>query len=305
MEKMPNPQCVRLPSWPLSDNLYGIVIGPVIYMFGGGDMLNSLWKITQNTDGAFYWNIINMEDHKMPSPRRHYCGWEYGDKMWIFGGYGGKSPVGYLNDHGYFARTGGTSGLNNQLFSYNPSVHTWKNIECSGDVPSPRSCASAAAINDKVWLYGGYTFGGFKGELYVLDMNSLAWTHTHNFVPTSQGLTKSFLVPLTANKLVLHGRIYKDRFTWTVDVSKSYQWREYTADIKFDRKDFFTGTSGLNNDVVIIGGHNFGKKPAFSVNTVMLKPKSLQQLAMTIIHQNKKDLPWRSLLPPLICKRLT
>ena len=278
-------------------------------MFGGGDMLNSLWKITQSADGAFHWNIINMENHKMPSPRRHYCGWEYEDKMWIFGGYSGISPVGYLNDHGYFARTGGTSGLNNQLFSYNPSVHTWKSIECSGDVPSPRRSTSAAAINDKVWLYGGYTTCGWKDELYELNMNSLAWTHIHNFLPTPRGFRKSFLVPLTANQLALHSHSHEGRSTWILDVNESRSYisaRPYpAAEECYCLQYSCTGTCGLNNDVIIlrVGGHVSDRctKPVFSV---MLKPKSLQQLAMTIIHQNKKDLPWRSLLPPLICKRL-
>ena len=97
-----------------------------------------------------------MQDHEMPSPRESHCCWDYGDKMWIFGGYG-ESPAGYLNDYGDHEEKEDDCWRNNQLLSFDPSVRTWKSMKCFGHVPSPRDSASVAVIKEKCWLYGGYT----------------------------------------------------------------------------------------------------------------------------------------------------
>ena len=152
-----------------------VALGPVIYMFGGTCYSSDLWKVTKCMGGSFHWNKISMEDHQMPSPRFNPCGWDYREKMWIFGGYG-KSLVGFLNNHGDFKEDEKDWGLNNQLFSFDPSVRTWKSMKCFGDVPSPPDPASATAIKDKCWLYGGYSFD-WENDLYEPNMNSLAWTH--------------------------------------------------------------------------------------------------------------------------------
>ena len=129
----------------LNGNMCGVAIGSIIYMYSGG-----LWEITRNTDGSFDWNKVCVTKKERPSPRRGPSCWEYENKMWIFGGFG-ESPVGYLNDHGDFAEA---SGTNNQLLSHEPSKQTWKNVEYSGEAPSPCEKASAARINDRIWLYG-------------------------------------------------------------------------------------------------------------------------------------------------------
>ena len=278
-----------------TQRMCGVAIQSVIYMFGG-HFSSNLWKLTQSTDGSFEWNKILMEKHKMPSPRSGHCGWEHGDKMWIFGGYG-LSPDGYINDHGDFHLMN-----NNQLFSYDPLMQIWKNIECYGDVPSPRESASAATINDKVWLHGGHTGVGWENKLYELSMNSFSWTHICIEIPRPLVSGKSALASLSDNHLVihLHGGSHQGRSIWIFDV-ESYQLRQSPGDVKCYQQQFpSTGTRGLNRDAIILGGHHIPKFT--SVFTVMLEPKRLQQLAMRIIHQHKKDLHWKSLPPQLIRK---
>ena len=242
----------------------------------------------------------------MPSPRRYHWGWKYGDKMWIFGGYG-ESPVGYLNDHGNFNEC----GSNNQLFSYDPSKQIWKNVECFGEVPSPRLQHSAAVMEDKVWLSGGYTsFSLWENEFYELNMNSLAWTHIHTSVPTFQDFSTVTLAPLTANQLVIHGHSNEGRSTWILDVNEPYQCRKYRAAEECYRSpDSSTGISGLNNDVIILGEHccqHTDNRSNKVILSVMLEPKtlSLQHLALRIIHQYKTSLTWKS-LPPSLQRKLT
>lgn len=282
-------------------------------MFGGYHDGNDLWKVTQNTDGAFDWNRVCMTKKEMPSPRYGQSCWEYEDKMWIFGG-NGESPIGYLNNHGEFAGTG-VYGENNQLLSYDPSKQTWKNVECSGEVPSPRERASVARINNKVWLYGGITSGTpqMNDELYELNMHQLAWTHIHTSMPKPQIFEEawtdfgtdhfSLLVPVTANQLVMHGHSDEGKSTWVFDVESNH-WRQFPTCMEcYCPLSFYTGARGLHSDVIIFGIHNDNgprcDKPIFSV---MLAPKTLQQLAMRIIHQNKMDLPLTSLPPSLIRK---
>ena len=286
----------------------GVSIGSVIYMFGGGcsSLGCALWKATQSTNGSFEWDEVHVEKKEMPSRRKGHSCWEYGEKMWIFGGYG-KSPAHYLNDHGDFAETIGNFGWNNQLLFYDPIKQMWKNVQCFGDVPSPREYASTARITDKVWLYGGVTIGQ-DDELYELNMHQLARTRIHTDVPKPQIFSESFqdpeihpislLVPVKANQFVLHGHSTKGKSTWILD-TESYQWRQYPMGAKcYCIISWYTGAPGLNSDVIIFGIHNDTRcsKPVFSV---MLEPKSLQQLAMRMIHQYRTSLLWTSLPPPL------
>ena len=296
-KKCPIKQDVQLSA---TQYMCGVAIQSVVYMFGGY-ISSNLWQLTQSTDGSFEWNIIYMEKQKMPSPRSGHCGWEHGDKMWIFGG-AGKSPHGYIIDHGDFSYSQVYGMNNNQLFSYDPLMQSWKNIECYGDVPSPREYASAATIKDRVWLHGGRTGVGWENKLYELSMNSLSWTRICIDIPRPQVSGKSPLASLSDNHLVihLHGGSRQGRSIWIFDV-ESYRLRQSPGGAKCYRQEFpSTGTRGLNRDVIILGGHHIPKyKPVFAV---MLEPKSLQQLAMRLIYQYKKNLPWKSLPPPLIHK---
>ena len=280
----------------------GVAIDSAIYMFGGGIVSSNLWKLTPNTDGSFDWNMVCMENHAMPSPRWGHSCWEYGNKMWIFGGYG-QSPVSYLNDHGDFAGPGDL-GMNNQLFSYNPFMQTFTNMECSGEVPSPRAHTSSAVIKHKAWLYE--LKWGQDHELYELNMQCLTWTHIHTSIPKPQVLTEpmaicataSLLTPVTTNQLLLHGHSRDGKDTWIFDV-ESYQWREFkTFETCSCTTYLCSGASGLNSGAIVFVAHtDMGCNK--SIFSLMLEPKSLQQLAMRIIHQNKTSLPWTCLPPPL------
>ena len=287
---------------PYTQYLCGVAIQSVIYMFGGGRDTCNLWKLTQNTDDSFEWITILMEYPKMPSPRISHCGWEYVNKMWIFGGYG-ISQVNYLNDHGDFAGEGlhGMYGKNNQLFSYDPLMQSWKNMACYGDVPSPSESASVATNKNKVWLHGGYDSTGWNNTLYELSMTSLLWTKIYSGIPRSQYFRTSSMTPLSHNRLAIHGYTHKGRATWIFDL-ESYRLRKFRADTKcYCQQLPSTGTSGVNGDVIILGGHYTPcNRLVFSV---MLEPKRLQQFAMRIIHKYKKDLPWKS-LPPMLKNKL-
>ena len=216
----------------------GVVIQSEIYFFGGYNWHHMLWKLTKSSDGSFEWNIIDTGDiTKIPSPRDGHCGWQYENKMWIFGG-AGSSPVHYLNDHGDFimrSQMQQMMGWNNQLLCFHPFIQTWQNLECFGDVPSPRASASAAIIMDTVWLYGGTT-NLFKNiflaatdpcvnELFQLNMSTLAWTRIETNTPRPAAIGAG-LTLITENQLILYGGSVKS--VQILDVG-SYTWRRHSA----------------------------------------------------------------------------
>lgn len=252
-----------------------VTVGSAIYILEG--FMGILWKLARNTDGSFEWSNVDIEDNsKMPSPRHSYCGWEHGGKMWIFGGHA-LSPVNYLNDHGDFEGKGPQKavGWNNQLFWFEPSVNTWKNVASSGDVPLPRTHASAVIIKDKVWFYDG-DVGVY--DLFELNMLSLSWTRIDINFPRRFMSHSVTVAPITESQIMFYDGLL-DKSAWILDV-RSYTWTKregfgYKCSCKH------ASAIGLRSDVIIFGGGHTCTclEPIFSLR---LEPKSLEQLATRI-----------------------
>ena len=248
----------RIPKWKPapkdSAEACGVAIEEDIYTFfrprHNGNR-NELWKLTRNTYGCFVWTKIVIEEkHKKPSPRVGFSGWEYDRSICIFGGVG-KSTDGYLNDYSDFIKDS-----NNQLLQFNPNKMEWTILKSSGTVPRPRSGHATTAINDKVWLYGGYDCD-FQtlSDLYELDMPSLIWSKIHTGHP--KGCFSCRLNVTTDSRLVLNGSLCypaaKDiGETWIMDLP-SQSWRLHSSDSDYPRYSH-TGSLGINNNVILIGG---------------------------------------------------
>ena len=272
-----------------------VAVGSAIYILEG--FMGILWKLARNTDGSFEWNTIDIEDdRKMPSPRHSYCGWEHGGKMWIFGGYGLSPvgpPVGYLNDHGDFKSDG--QGWNNQLFCFEPSINTWKNVASTGDVPLPQALASAVIIKDKVWLYDGHSSVESDG-LFELNMLSLSWTKVDINFPRRFVSHRLTVAPITQSQIVFYDGLL-DKNAWILDV-RSHTWTKHQGSgCKCSHK--LASAIGLGSDVIIFGGDPTCTcvEPIFSLR---LEPKTLEQLATRILHEHREDLPWEGLPQSMI-----
>ena len=282
--------------------LFGVEIKSVLYMYDG---CTNLWKLIPQTKGLFHKSVIHNDNQKeIPSPRDGLSVWEYRDKMWIYGGFG-ESPVGFFNDHGAFERRyWQESGFNNQLFSFDPPTEKWKNVECFGDVPSPRASAATAVIKDEVWLYGGSSATSYKYDLYKLNMHSLTWTQIDIDRPK---VSHALFTVTTSNQLVLHGLspsgqgILRPLETWILDTGSS-KWKQFPVSEECTLICLYTATTGLNNDVIMVYNHSHSCKSENSILPVLLEPRSLQQLSMRIIHEYSGELPWESLPQTLICK---
>ena len=281
-------------------------IDKTIYTFGGrsatGKLSNALWKLSKTKGGCFTWSFNKPQyKKKSPSPRIWHTGWGYAGKLWIFGGFG-NLPEGYLIDNGDFEGSDSIISLrNNQLLCFDPNIETWTNPQCFGSIPTPRAFHASAIINDKVWLFGGKNKDGdHLGDMFELRMSSLTWSQiqTAEFHPKARA--KCTLTAAADDKLVLHGGWTKDKpwapltsgDTWIMDLT-SYSLRQFTSR-KDHAREWHTGSTGLNHSIIIIGGHrnHLDIHGAYSIIfNVMLRPKSLQHVAMQAIHKHQDELP--------------
>ena len=184
----------------------------------------------------------------------------------------------------------------NQLYCYDPARSTWENVESSGSVPSPRHHACAAKIGDKVWLHGGIC-DVHVNDFYELNMVSLIWTQ----IQISLQIFRLKLVPITTNQLLLHNfTINSTSEMWIFDVESHTLRQKSMADDS--NLVLCTATTGLNGEVVVLGGIKINKNTYRPQLSVKLEPSSLQQLAMRTIFKYKDMLPFNSLPSKLIRK---
>ena len=286
-----------------------VAINGIIYTFGGAEykgyksqLRNALWTLSKTETGCFTWSFIKFQhDKASPSPRRRHSGWEYAGKLWVYGGHG-PSPESYLNDHGDII--GHFFAINNQLLCYDPKVIMWANPQCFGAVPAPQHGHCSTIINHKVFLFGGCDMmGTLHDDVYELTMDSLTWTFIQTAQPRPQARQMYTLTGLTNNKLVLHAGHGSTTLsdTWIMDLT-SHSWRQYKSREAPPRRAH-TGSLGLNNNVIIIGGYNDGfdyHESYDNVFHVMLEAKSLQQLATRAIYKYQDEIKWICLPKKLI-----
>ena len=276
-----------------------VAIEGTIYTFGGWSSRlseqNELWTLSRTETGGFTWSFINHQcAKKSPSPRHGHMGWEYAGKLWVFGGISRPPPAAYLNDYGDRA-----AYWNNQLLCYDPNIQKWENPQCFGDVPSPRLKSSSTIIGERVWLFGGLDHNvRCLNDFFQLNMNSLTWTKIQTGQPSPEACCwcSCTLTPATDKQLVLHGV-----HTWIMDLT-SRSWRRYASGKDHDRHDH-TATSGLNSDVLVIGGYfkdTIMHEMADNIFHVMLEPKCLQKLAIHMIYKHQGNLSWKCLPKKLI-----
>ena len=278
-----------------------VAIGRKIYMFGGRDITftekynNEVWTLTESAKGCFVWRQIMFEQKKKtPSPRAYHGAWEYGGKLWIFGGEGYASK-GYVDEHEEFENE-----FNKHPLCFDPSVKAWTKIQCSGKIPVSQCGQETTIIGDKVWLFGECDKPGearFR-LLYQLDMKSMIWCmieadHSHTKPCSYQSLSFN---AATDNQLVLYGGIgeqYVIGNTWIFDIP-SLTWKRLAPGLGRAPYKFHTGTTVANGRVLILGGKERTRQKR-SHRIIALQPRSLQQLAMIMISKHRSTLPLQDL----------
>ena len=135
-----------------------------IYLHGGGQyregdflglLFPSLWKLSGTSDSRIAWSQINFpKGQGVPSERFCHAGWEYQNKLWMFGGFGNCNNDSFHASED-FQFTNHTLGYTNQLWCFDPDMQVWKNVQCTGSKPSPRHRHAITKIRANVWLHGG------------------------------------------------------------------------------------------------------------------------------------------------------
>ena len=282
---------------PLLSGATAVTIKTDIYMFAAPkDNIGTVWQLKRDIKGCFSWRDVPVK--KAPSYRHDMAGWEYAEKMWIFGGCGPSPADGGIRTKCY-KFVGVDHSINNQLLCFDPSCSEWTTVKCAGAVPSHRCECTSVIISNIVWLYGGNR-PEYLGELYNLDMNQLVWIQIQCKPPIPKVHSAAWI--FMGRQLVLHGdnTVFTDdpKERWVLDLS-SLSWREYKMEQQM-RRWKHKSISGLNN-YLLIGGFDprikeTDDKQYKSTSIMMLEPKSLQAFAIKTIIEHKDTLPW-SLLP--------
>ena len=98
----------------------------------------------------------------VPAPRgAHTCTLIGGNQMYVFGGYGGSG----------FARKDF-----NDITVLDLDTWEWRHLETSGEVPPARSGHQAVAIQDKIYVIGGWNSIEQLNDMYMLDTVTNVWT---------------------------------------------------------------------------------------------------------------------------------
>ena len=279
---------------PVQQSQRGVQIGSDVYVFGGSDPDNMLWKLMRSTNSSFDWELFHTDDcSDIPSPRVSHCVWEYDEEMWVFGGYGEVTDD-YLRDHGDFKTCefhflGVPSEYNNQLFCFTPSSQAWENVACCGDVPAPRSQAASAIIKSKFYIHGGDPWSmPHRDDLYELDMHSITWTRIKTTGPGPKGQSSASLTPLSTNQLVFCGAGKSQVF----DV-QSATWKTLCSSKTIYHRWDHMCTTGIHNSVIILELRKY-------ISIVNFEPRSLQQQSMEIVRKLiKKRNKWFTTKVPL------
>jgi len=144
-------------------------------VFGGLDRrerFNDLWLFdtaTVDAKGGGGWARIEAEG-ACPSPRGHFSATRFGDRVFVFGGYGGGGQV--YGDLWVLHCGAGSSFRWEQLTD-----------QLHGEGPSPRFDHAAFVFPvtpssdtfDKLVVMGGRDLGQVLSDTHVLDLAALTW----------------------------------------------------------------------------------------------------------------------------------
>ena len=98
---------------------------------------------------------------EVPSPRGAHSATLVGNQMYIFGGYGGSG----------FARRDF-----NDVTALDLDTWEWRPIECTGEIPDARSGHQGVAVNEKIYVIGGWNSMVQFDNMYILDTYTNTWT---------------------------------------------------------------------------------------------------------------------------------
>ncbi|KAL8704230.1 MAG: hypothetical protein Q9201_002607 [Fulgogasparrea decipioides] len=153
------------------------ILGSRIYVFGGqveGYFFNDLLAFDLNAlqTANSKWEMLipnsaegGPPEGEIPPARTNHTIVSWNEKLYLFGG------------------TNGTQWFND-VWSYDPRLGAWQQLDCIGYIPQPREGHSAALVNDVMYIFGGRTEDGTDlGDLAAFKITSRRWFTFQNMGP--------------------------------------------------------------------------------------------------------------------------
>ena len=236
-----------------------------VYMYGGENGATSgLWKLCK-LGQKLEWNFVDFNGDTSPCNRSDHCMWEYGKKLWTFGGTCSEPQDGF-DRHGeelcLHSKPFTTMAHSycNQLNVFDPESRVWQNKKSKGRIPSPRAFMAQEIVGKNALLYGGSCNYERFSQLYQLDIKTLTWTEIHigrGMAPRPFDICTFTALP--NNRLLLYGshndyiKPESPRPLWIFYVTTE-SWTEFEGKENYDRCEH-TATR-VNNSILVVGGYN-------------------------------------------------
>lgn len=163
---------VANPSGPRPSGRYGhsiSTIGSKVYIFGGqlddyffDDLVS--YDLTKLRDPSSKWELIESST-PAPPPRTNHSVVTYKDKLYLFGGTDGRL---------WYSDT----------WVFDPSDHSWTQLDCSGFLPAPCEGHAATIVGDIMYVFGGRSAQGEDlATLSALKLSTRKWFTFQNLGP--------------------------------------------------------------------------------------------------------------------------
>jgi len=106
-----------------------------------------------------------------------------------------------------FAGSSETLKMRNDIRMFCLLTHVWKEITCTGILPTPRECASTCIVEDWLYVMSGIIVNGgdIDRVLYRFNMISCMW-ESHNI--GYKGLSRKFSISEYEDNLLIYGGSY-------------------------------------------------------------------------------------------------
>ncbi|EFJ06921.1 hypothetical protein SELMODRAFT_134697 [Selaginella moellendorffii] len=126
--------------------------------------LNELWMLDLR------WMDWHLPDYYRdpPAPRRGHGAVIIGTKMYVFGGYDGKTNFG-------------------DFYTLDLGTMEWNQVEHFGEAPTARRHHAMAAVGKNLVLYGGYNGVTYLDDVYSFDTETSFWKRWKILKSSSSG----------------------------------------------------------------------------------------------------------------------
>ncbi|BGP40287.1 hypothetical protein JCM10450v2_004267 [Rhodotorula kratochvilovae] len=143
-----------------------------------------------------------------------------GDKLYLWGGRGGKAMDAHTGERG--------------IWSFSPESGTWEELQTQGEQPEPRSFHTMVALNNTLYLHAGCPASGRLSQLHALDLATLTWLRLPDAPEPGRGGTVLTALPLASGGVLARFGGFAGRELDGLDVydPATREWRAVDAQVE-------------------------------------------------------------------------